>query len=521
MKFFSNLKSSTDFYTQIALVLILVLLVNLVFTFAPWRVDVTEAHVYSVSSVTKQTLAQLDDLITIKAYFTKDLPGYLITVRNQVKDILAEYKNYGKGNIQIKFINPNESTELEQEAQRLGLPPLRFNVVKKDKLEVAQGYLGIAVLYGDHLETIPVVQNISNLEFDLTAAIKKVVAGKTLTVGILQKENVLTKSSDLESLKEVLAKQYRVEFVDLSKDKNLALDNITTLIVPGPVADLTSQELYLIDQFVMSGRGVFFAVDGVTIEQGLVAKENKSNIFDLLNSYGINIKKNLIYDSRYSGQASFTSGFVQFFTPYGFWPKILSNGFNQENVLVNKLESVVLPWVSNIESKENTIVLARTSEHSKLVKENFNLDPQSQPVTFGAGNYATAIFTDGALKSYFKDNTNLADFQSVNADFIDQTDSSRLAVVSDADLLTNGFLARFEGNLVFVQNLIDGLTLDQDLAAIRSKSVTERPIAELDNTSRQLVKYGNVVGVPVLVILFAIFKFIWRKKAQRLEEERY
>ena len=516
--FTSKLRSTTDFYSQIALMLVIVLLVNIIFALAPWRFDVTEARIYSVSTVTKQTLKDLDDIITIKAYFTEDLPGYLITVRQQVKDILAEYKNYGAGNVRIKFLNPNASPELEQEARALGLPPLQFNIVKKDKFEVAQGYLGIAVLYGDKIETIPVVQNISDLEYDLTAAIKKVIIGKELIVGILQKEDILTDSQQLDVLRQVLSQQYQVETVNL-ESQELVSDNIDTLIIPGAKGDFSRRELYIIDQYIMSGRGVLMAIDGVNVEEGLIASSNESNIFDLLKSYGAIVKKDLIFDPAYRAQASFSQGFMTFFVPYGFWPKILNEGFSQENILVNKLESLVLPWVSSIDlsKADGNQVLAQTSPKSQLIKENFDLNPQGVPSASGDGNYATAVSINGKLKSFFdaavgKEST--AETSSENR--LSEVEKSRLILISDADLISGDFIRRYEDNLVFLQNIIDGLTLDESLAAIRSKAVTERPITELDDTARSLVKYGNIIGVPMLVVIFAVVRFVWRRKSQRM-----
>jgi ABC-type uncharacterized transport system involved in gliding motility auxiliary subunit len=278
----------------------------------------------------------------------------------------------------------------------------------------------------------------------------------------------------------------------------------------------------MIDQFIMSGNSVLIAVDGVNVEEGLIAKPNESNIFDLLKSYGITINKNLVYDPKYNAQASFSQGFIQFFVPYGFWPKILPQGFNKESILVNKLESLVLPWVSSITIKDadGLTFLARTSAASQLVADNFDLNPQGSPQASGQGNYTVVASVKGKLNSYFnKPVAQDKPEEAPNENIKKETDNARVIVISDADLITSGFIRRYNDNLVFLQNLIDGLTLDESLAAIRSKSVTERPIAQLDDTARSLVKYGNIVGVPFLVVIFAVARFVWRRKSQRMGSE--
>jgi len=515
MKFLSQkLRSSADFYSQIALILVIVLLINIIFTFLPFRFDITEARIYSISTVTKETLKELDDIVTLKAYFTENLPGYFISVRQQVRDMLAEYKNYGTGNIRVTFVDPSKDPELEQEARSLGIPPMQFNIVEKDKLEVAQGYLGIAVLYANQSEILPVVQNTSTLEYDLTSAIKKIISGKTFKVGILQKDDVLVNSSQLQLLQQILNRQYVVELVDLA-DNNLINDGITTLIILQPKAQLSDRELYIIDQFVMSGKGVLFAIDGVNVEQGLIPSKNESNIFDLLSSYEITINKDLVFDPVSRAQASFSSpnGFMQFFTPYSFWPQIPTSGFNQENVLVNKLESLVLPWVSTITGGEQ---LVSTSFNAHLVTDNFDLNPQSRPaIGDDAAVRQVAVLINQKIASHFNKAIPKPDEESVQEQIIG-IENPRVIVIADGDLVTDAFIQRYESNIIFLQNIIDGLTLDQSLAQIRSKTITERPIKSLDDTARSLVKYLNIIGVPIIVVLFAVVRFVWRRKSQRV-----
>jgi gliding-associated putative ABC transporter substrate-binding component GldG len=506
--------------------LVVVVFANIIFAFLPLRFDVTEAQIFSVSDVTKDTLKNLDDIITIKAYFSKDVPGQVALAQEQVKDILGEYKHYGGSKIQIRIIDPGTDEKRAQEAQMQGIPPIRFNVLRKGKVELTDGYMGIAILYGDKVETLPVIvqQNLSTLEFDLTAGIKKVTSGKDLAVGIAKKENSFISKDRLDFLQQLLSRNYRVEEVDLS-DSNLIDEKITTLIVPGPTGELSDRELYVLDQYVMSGRGVIFFVDGVLVDPNLSASPNKSNIFKLLEHYGVTVNKDLVYDPISYGQATFSQGqSLQFSTDYPYWPKIPRSGFSAESVLVNKLESVVLPWVSTISVKgDGYIVLARTSDGAEKKENNFDLAPSGlffQPVTDNKTGQAlpVAVRVSAPLTSMFdkavalEGDTKAA--QSENS--IKKVDAARMIVVADANFVEIGFMGRYEDtNAVFVQNLVDGLTLDESLATIRAKSVTDRPIAELDPTARSIVMYGNIFGVPLLVAIFALMKFAWRRKGQR------
>lgn len=527
MKFFtSKLRSQADFYTQIGLMLVVVVFANIIFAFLPLRFDVTEARIFSVSDVTKETLKNLDDIITIKAYFSKDVPGQVALVQEQIKDILGEYKHYGGLKIQIRIVDPGTDEKIAQEAQMQGIPPIRFNVLRKGKAELTDGYMGLAILYGDKVETLPVIlqQHLSTLEFDLTAAIKKVTAGKDLLVGIANKESAFISKDRLEFLEQLLSRNYRVAPVDFS-DGNLIDLSITTLIIPGPTGQLSDRELYVLDQFVMSGRGALFFVDGVLVDQNLGATPNESNIFKLLEHYGVTVNKDLVYDPVSHGQATFSQGqSLQFSTPYPFWPQIPKEGFSEESVLVNQLESIVLPWASTITVKgDGYDVLARTSAGAQIKESNFDLAPSGlffPPVKDSTTGQALslAVRVSAPLTSMF-DKAVLAESEEKakqSEESIKKVDNARVIVVSDANIIENGFMGRYEdSNAVFVQNLVDGLTLDESLASIRAKSVTDRPIAELDPTARSLVMYGNIFGVPLLVAIFALMRFAWRRKGQR------
>lgn len=521
MKFFSSkLKSSVDFYTQIILMLAIVILAELIFSLLPLRLDVSEVRVYSLSSVTRGALKELADVVTIKGYFTKDVPGYLITVRGQVQDMLKQYRAYGGGNVRIAFVNPNESKQKEQEAQSLGIPPLQFNVLRKDKLEVGEGYMGVAVLYGEKREVIPVVQDIATFEFDLTAAIKKVVSGKELLVGIAEFTDHTTGRGELRILKEVLGKQYAVEFVDIAKGE-LIPERITTLVVPAPHGEWSKRQLYVLDQFVMSGRGVLFFIDGIRVDEGLRATPNTTNMLDLLKSYGVIINKDFIYDSVYQARASFSSssgGFLSFITPYGFWVTVPPSSLSKDNPLVNKLESVMFPWASSMSVKEGEGIeaLVKTSDKSKIVSDPSDLSPQSDPEATGSGSYPVAVSLNTPLTSYFSEAVPREGSEEGGEEkgIVKKADRARVIVVSEGDMVTDSFMNQFGNDVVFIQNLVDGLTLDPTLATIRSKSVTERPIRTLDDTARMLVKYGNIIGMPLLVVLFAIARLALRRKMQ-------
>ena len=175
------------------------------------RLDLTENREYTLSSSTKSILGRLDDVVNINVYFSKDLPTYFATLDRQVKDLLDEYKAHGAGRVQVEFIDPAEDPALEQSMQRLGIPKLQLTRYQKERAEVMNAYLGIAVQFEDQTEVIPVVQAAERLEYDVTAAIVK-VSTEQKTVGIA----VSGAGQDTQVLSQLLQQQYLTQVVDLS-----------------------------------------------------------------------------------------------------------------------------------------------------------------------------------------------------------------------------------------------------------------------------------------------------------------
>ncbi len=103
--------------------------------------------------------------------------------------------------------------------------------------------------------------------------------------------------------------------------------------------------------------------------------------------------------------------------------------------------------------------------------------------------------------------------------------SSRLIVVSDGDFPING-----EGqqarqippdNLNFIVNAIDWLSDDTGLIDLRTKEVNSRPLDQMDDGEKILLKYFNFL-VPILLIIgFGIARWQYNRnlRMKRMNED--
>ena len=155
-----------------AMFLIIVAL-NFIFGAFKQRVDLTQEKLHTLSEGTKAILKKLDGQVEIRYYCTqgeKEMPAQFKTYAQRVEDLLAEYKQYGKGNIEIKKLNPLPDSDAEESAHLDG--------VEGQMMQNGESlYLGLAVSYLDQKTTIPFLSPDKErlLEYDISRSITRVI----------------------------------------------------------------------------------------------------------------------------------------------------------------------------------------------------------------------------------------------------------------------------------------------------------------------------------------------------------
>src|SRR5262249_49156478 len=117
----------------IALVCIFVMLVgvNVVAArWADWRLDLTQEHLYTLAKGTQQTVAKIDEPITLRFYYSirlgDELPSYGVYAQ-RVRELLDEYVAAAKGKIRLEVYNPLAYSDAEDRAVAYGLQPAPLN----------------------------------------------------------------------------------------------------------------------------------------------------------------------------------------------------------------------------------------------------------------------------------------------------------------------------------------------------------------------------------------------------------
>ena len=109
---FNNIDLKKSVFIPGILLFVILFLLNSISQNWFHRWDLTENNMYSLSSSSESVVKQVDDLLTMKVYFSDDLPGEYANNRRYLQDILEEYEALGDGNIRFEFFRPEDDEDI-------------------------------------------------------------------------------------------------------------------------------------------------------------------------------------------------------------------------------------------------------------------------------------------------------------------------------------------------------------------------------------------------------------------------
>ncbi|HJW30499.1 MAG TPA: GldG family protein, partial [Saprospiraceae bacterium] len=223
---------SNKLFISTGLVILIIVAINFVSNEFHLRLDFTEDHEYTLSKATHDILDELEDPVTVKAYFSQNLPPDIAKTRQDFQEMLIEYSNRSDGKVVYEFINPNEKQETEQEAIQSGIQPVMITVREKDQAKQQKAFLGAQLSYGGKQEVIPVIQPGAAMEYALSTAIKKLSVNDKAAIGFLNGHGEPS-INEMPQAVEELNILYTVQEVKLSDSTDIPT-NIKTLAIIRP-----------------------------------------------------------------------------------------------------------------------------------------------------------------------------------------------------------------------------------------------------------------------------------------------
>lgn len=503
------MKTKKSIIYYILIVCGVLVLVNVLADKFFFRLDFTEDQRYTLSKATKDILSNLKETVTINAYFSEDLPPDVAKTKRDFKELLIEYASLSKGKIVYEFINPNKDEETEQKAAQSGIQPVVINVRDKDQVKQQKAYLGAVVQLGEQSDVIPFMQPGSAMEYALSSSLKKLAVSDKQKIGLLQGHGEPT-TTQLQQAMAALTILYNVEPVTIS-DTVQNLNSYSTLAIVAPKDTFPPSHLRQLDDFLANGKNLFIAINRV---KGDFTTSTGSSINTGLEIWlaqkGVLVENLFLVDAN-CGNVGVTQqqGMFQYQTNIRFPFLPVINTF-ADHPATKGLEQVLLPFASPIvytgkSSSVSFLPIAKSSKNSGTQPAQTFFDVRKQ-------------WTD---KDFPMASQTVAGVLSGN---ISGNQPSKIVIVSDGDFAVNGegqqAMRQQPDNISLFVNSIDWLSDETGLIELRTKGVTSRPIDQIEDGTKTLLKWFNFLLPIMMIILYGVFRSqknrIQRKK--RMEE---
>lgn len=483
LKILSMKKSSIFIFIVVAFIIL-----NLILSPLSLKIDFSKGKAYSLSKSTKKILSNLEKPITIKFFVSSDIPSKLIPLKNDVTDLLNEYKRQN-GKVDLKIVDPKNDKTALADATSAGILELQYSQLDQDKYALSKVYFGILVSYQDKNEVISQVSDTASLEYNLTSAIYKLSNTDIAKIGIIGQQDVSDPAlGQITSLIKVLRQQF-----DLSFSDKIESDAKTIFIFDDGKKAYSQEEIDSIKKYLNDGGKMVFFVDRIRVEDSLATSFAKNNLGKLFSDYGINLENNFVLSVN-AEMVNFGNGTVSFLAPYPFWLK--TNIFNNKFGYFSNISQVSFPWVSSISvNKKNGVEVSpliqstdRSWEQKSASDSGFILDPQKipQPSLRELGKRTLAV--DVKLK-----------------------DKGEFILFPSSKFVLDKYMSQNSGNLGLILNITNDFASRGALSGIRQRQVSFYPLPDLSSEMKNVFKYSNIFLLPLAFALYGAFRLIKRK----------
>ena len=275
------------------------------------RLDMTDDKHYSLSEATKTMLRQTDEPIDIMLLLGGDLNSGFRRLQKATEETIDEMSVYGQ------FTMHNSQCTIEI-ADSLGLNPIVIHEREQNgKTAQTTVYPYALMQYKGKRAVVNLLKNtrglsgeenlnasIEQLEFAFAEALHLLQQKETPRVAILEGHGEPDEAHTYD-LMSALSKYYQVDRGSITDEHVNAhiLDGYKAVIIVNPVTAFSDAERFVIDQYIMRGGAVLWAVNGVQFSEQVLQQEGFTPIIamelglsDMLFRYGVRVNPALVQD---------------------------------------------------------------------------------------------------------------------------------------------------------------------------------------------------------------------------------
>ncbi len=149
-----------EHYIKFILYMAVIVLVNIAGLNLFFRADLTGNKIFSLSEASKKAAATLSEPLSIKVFFSKNLPAPHNNTERYLKDLLDEYAARAGRLFNYQFYNVSseegdlsaKAVENRELAQSYGISPIQIRIVENDEIQFKNAYMGLVLIHGDLIE---------------------------------------------------------------------------------------------------------------------------------------------------------------------------------------------------------------------------------------------------------------------------------------------------------------------------------------------------------------------------------
>jgi ABC-2 type transport system permease protein len=561
----------------------IIIVINILSAYFPLQLDLTKDKRYTLSTTSKDILHSVQNPIKIHLYLGGDLPMEYKKLSIATEEILQKITSENKDNISWQLDIPSQQFsdsilyQVYDSLSRLGLPIERVqsDASKGDQridqliipgvLIEMPGRPAIAIdlrtgkkFYKPYniVKDIPEEDKEASfnaasslLEFKMVQGIYYINRTNIPTIGYLIGNGEPIDLS-VNDLGQSIRHQYNLVVFDLKKGFPKA-NLIKTLLIVKPTQAFTELDQLKIDQYIMNGGNIIWAVDPLFAEYdslqktsgSYVAYDRNLQVQNLLFSYGVRLNKQLVQDLNCSkipvvtGKDADGNPVIQRI-PWPYYP--LLNG-NASHKMVKNMDRILSQFPSSIDTLavpgiQKTILLS-TDTNSRILSTpamisltSVNGDEALQ--SFTKSQIPVAVLLEGKFKSPFANRINAATKDSVllntgKAYLQKGNQFSKQVVIADADILTNSIsssgplpmgmipMENYQfGNRTFFTNAIAYLNEPEELMTARDKEWVVRTLNKEKVSANRLFWQILLTAVPLILLWLAYYTGLRIRKGQ-------
>jgi ABC-type uncharacterized transport system involved in gliding motility auxiliary subunit len=505
------------------------------------RFDLTDQHLYTLSDGTKAVLNKIDEPVTLKLFYSKELgdqvPSFGVYAQ-RVRELLQEYAADAHGKINLQILDPQPYSEVEDQATAAGLQGVPLDEGGE------QVYFGLAGSNStDDKQTIAFFQPDRErfLEYDLTKLVQQLAFPKKKVIGLVSSLSLdgdpMARMQGQPTQSQVVLDQLRQGFDvrDISTSFDKVPDDVDLLMIVQP-QKLPPKTEYAIDQFVMNGgHALVFADPNAEFAQAHPSMFSPPGSgpsvasFDrLLKSWGVELVPGKVVGDRLAARKvnAGTGTHVQA-AEYLAWLNLKGDQINHDDPVTGQLSQLNLATAGALQPIKDARTkfewLLRSSPQAELID---TAKVQGLPDVLGllqafkatGERYTLAARITGPAETAFPDGKPVEDKPADPKDPAQPADAAKpdapkfvadpteiktakepidVIVVADSDLLDDRFWVQVQdffgqraatptaNNGDLVQNAVDSLAGTGDLIGLRSRGSAVRPFTVVDQLQRQ------------------------------------